>query len=69
MLAIVGIPDYFGCIRGHFIALELKDTGLRASKLQRYVLDKIRAAGGMAYEVTPENAEAIITILVRFARK
>lgn len=53
-IAIRGIPDFIGCINGYFVALELKVDD-RESKLQGWVLDRIKRAGGVAFVVTPEN--------------
>lgn len=61
MLSIMGIPDFIGCIRGRFVALELKKsekvakTKSAQSTLQGYILEKIRKAGGVAVIVYPEN--------------
>jgi hypothetical protein len=43
-----GIPDLIGCYKGRFFGLELKFGVNRATRLQEHVLQKIRAAGGMA---------------------
>jgi len=55
-VAIRGTPDRLGVINGHFVALELK-TGPKAyaSKLQRYEVGEISAAGGYAVFLYPEN--------------
>lgn len=57
MLALLGIPDYIICANGKFIAWELKVGHNKATTLQRFILDKIEAAGGIARVVTPENYE------------
>jgi len=43
-----GIPDIFLCIDGRFYAIELKAGRNNPTKLQQYVLNKIRSAGGHA---------------------
>lgn len=46
---VVGLPDYVLCVRGHFVAIELKhptDAASAASARQRYVLERILRAGG-----------------------
>lgn len=48
----VGIPDLLCCVRGRFIALELKLPGEQASPVQRKVLREIEAAGGITAVVT-----------------
>lgn len=70
MLSLAGIPDYLGCINGRFVALELKKDGKTdASLLQGWVLSKIRAAGGIALKVDPENWQATYNLLQRIACK
>lgn len=46
-----GVPDLIVCLRGHFIAMEVKQPGGEARPLQRYELRKIREAGGKAFVV------------------
>lgn len=46
-----GMPDLVGCFRGHYIALEAKRRGNKATPLQEYALSEIRAAGGIAIVV------------------
>ena len=43
---IVGIPDFLICYRGWFIAIELKREGKFLNKIQEYILEKIKEAGG-----------------------
>ena len=43
-----GIPDIVGCISGVFFGVELKRPGARPRKLQVYVMEQIRNAGGYA---------------------
>jgi len=43
-----GIPDLVLCIKGLFHAIELKVGKNEPTKLQRYVLNKIRTASGRA---------------------
>lgn len=43
-----GVPDLVGCIAGTFWGVELKRPGARPRKLQVYVMEQIRAAGGYA---------------------
>lgn len=62
-MALSGIPDFLGCVAGRFVALELKTTGKKATKLQGWVLAKIRDAGGYAEVVTPENWEKVYSEL------
>ena len=54
-VAIAGTPDFLGCIRGKFVAIELKVGSGKLSKLQTYNLDRIFSARGLALVATPEN--------------
>ena len=56
-VAKVGDPDMLLCVGGVFVAWELKVKKNKATKLQAYKLAKIRAAGGIAHVVTPENID------------
>ena len=62
-LALRGIPDIIGCYKGRFFAWELKrsekeSTTTGRAALQRYIIEKIRKAGGIGEFVSPENYEA-----------
>lgn len=58
--SVCGVPDMFGCIRGHTVVLELKtDTG-RATKLQERNLFKWKKAGAFVAIVCPLNEDEII---------
>lgn len=43
-----GIPDLLVCHHGHFVALEVKRPGERATPIQRAQLERIEKAGGIA---------------------
>ena len=43
-----GIPDFIGCYRGRFFAIEVKRQGGKPRMLQEYIIDKIKSAGGLA---------------------
>jgi len=59
-----GTPDITACIRGKFIALEVKCPGEKATKLQEYNLRLIRDAGGIAETVhSLEEAKNAIACL------
>lgn len=53
--AIRGTPDILACIKGWFIALELKVERNKADPLQDHELRKIDKAGGMALVVYPDD--------------
>jgi hypothetical protein len=65
-VAMRGVPDRLGCIRGKFFALEIKTSKENADKktgttaLQRYNVDKINRAGGFARFIYPENMEDVL---------
>lgn len=64
MVAVLGIPDFLGCVQGRFVAIELKkDAQTKPSKLQKYVMQKIVEAGGLAFVASPENASEVIEAL------
>lgn len=47
MYQVAGIPDILLCYNGHFVALEIKRPGEKATKLQEKVLRDIKEAGGI----------------------
>lgn len=69
---MAGLPDITVCAEGVYVALETKmpDKRDNTSERQKYVMGKIRAAGGTAEVVTsPEEAIAIILKTLREAGK
>ena len=44
---ISGIPDLILCINGYFCAIELKVGRNKPTRIQEYVIEKIRSAGGL----------------------
>ena len=61
-VAIRGTPDFLVCLRGKFIAMELKvDSPL--TLLQKYNLKRIEKSGGEAMVVTPDNWKEIFQYL------
>ena len=52
-----GIPDILCCIRGRFVALELKTEKGAPTVLQKYNLFKIQEAGGYARVLKPSEFE------------
>lgn len=57
----IGTPDRLVCIRGAFVALELKTDIGEPSVLQLLKIYRIRRAGGLAFIVTPSNWNKIIS--------
>jgi Holliday junction resolvase len=52
MYAQSGIPDIIVCYKGRFLALEVKTTSGKLTRLQESTLTKINAAKGYACKVT-----------------
>lgn len=46
---IKGNPDICGCVRGLYIAIEVKDGNNEADKIQLTRIKQIREAGGLAF--------------------
>jgi len=66
---IHGTPDFLLCIRGRFVALELKkDDKSDADPLQLYTLEKINQAGGFCFVVTPVNWPEVLDFLKRLSQ-
>ena len=59
-MQLAGIPDIIGCYRGRFVSFEAKrGPGYEPTKLQAYMMGKIRRAGGVALLIyTAEQAIA-----------
>ena len=52
-----GIPDLICCIKGRFIAIEVKASTGRASELQKLNTNRIRDSGGDAVILFPSGFE------------
>lgn len=67
--SVCGIPDDLLCIRGQFVALELKvpPNKVEEGSLQEFNLQKIKRSGGLALEVTPQNFDATAKLLIELA--
>ena len=64
-IAIRGTPDLLGCVRGRFVALELKASETSpVQELQKLKLERIASAGGVALLVYPENWESVKNTLM-----
>lgn len=44
-----GVPDILACINGKCVGIEVKRPGGVVSELQKYNIEKIQAAGGVAF--------------------
>lgn len=61
-----GDPDLLICLKGRFVALELKkDEKSKARLLQLHILKQVEEAGGYAKVVYPENLEETMNDLRR----
>jgi hypothetical protein len=63
-VALRGVPDMLICYKGKFFAWELKVGRNDVTQLQKYVLDNIKTAGGIARVVTPDNLDECIEELL-----
>jgi hypothetical protein len=63
-----GIPDFIGCYKGRFFAIETKAPRGKETPWQRFTREKIIAAGGMAivaWEI--EDVQCFIRQLITYA--
>lgn len=67
-MSLNGHPDMLICVRGKFVALELKARGGRLEPLQEHFLNLIRSAGGLALVATPDNWPEIKDILLQLSK-
>lgn len=68
MLAVLGIPDFIGCVNGYFVAIELKKDGSsKASAIQEWVLGRIQKSGGIGLVVSPDDWAGTFRMLVDLA--
>lgn len=62
-----GVPDILTCIKGRFVAIEVKTPTGKLTKIQQYQIDQINKSGGVAFVATSlenvrmelKNAEVI----------
>jgi len=47
-----GVPDILTCIKGRFVAIEVKTPTGRLTKIQQYQMDQINKSGGVAFVAT-----------------
>ena len=53
----VGTPDIIACIKGKFVAIEVKAENGKPSELQHYHIQQINNAGGYAVILYPKDFE------------
>ena len=54
-----GVPDFVGCYKGKFFAIECKANGNKPTALQEKNLAEIRANGGTSLVVNEENVDEV----------
>lgn len=54
--------DYLGCIRGKFFAVEAKAPGKKPTPLQNNTIERIRAAGGVAFVIDGVGCEGYLEL-------
>lgn len=52
-----GIPDLLLCLKGRFVAIELKNEDGKPSALQLYNIERIKESGGEAFILRPSEFE------------
>lgn len=50
-----GVPDLLICCNGYFLGVELKNETGKPSELQKWNVEKIREAGGIAIVLYPDQ--------------
>lgn len=50
-----GTPDILACVKGYFLAIEVKAQEGQPSELQMAKIEQIRQAGGLAYVAYPSG--------------
>mgnify|MGYP000852614071 FL=1 len=64
MYGTAGLPDIICCIKGRFVAFEVKTPSGRLTKLQEATMRKIRDAKGEVFKVTSvEDVKVILDAL------
>ncbi len=64
MYGTAGLPDIICCIKGRFVAFEVKTPSGKLTKLQETMIRKIKAAKGEAFKVTSvEDVKFILDTL------
>lgn len=48
--------DFVGCFHGRFFAIETKAPGKKPTRRQGHVIERIKAAGGMAFVVDGDQS-------------
>lgn len=64
-MSFVGDPDYLGCCRGRFVALELKDVDEEPRKIQQYKLDEVTRTQGVSIVADRKTWAAAKALLLK----
>lgn len=54
-----GVPDFVGCYRGYFFAIECKAGNKKPTALQEKELQRIRDAGGYVFVINETNEKDV----------
>ena len=61
---VAGLPDIICCVKGLFVAFEVKQPGKKLTKLQEITIKQINDAGGAAFRVESlEDVKDVIKLL------
>lgn len=58
-----GVPDFIGCIKGKFFAIEAKANGNKPTKLQTIEMEKIEAHKGKTFVIDENNIDTLQKML------
>lgn len=60
-----GVPDLLVCCNGYFLGLEIKAEKGIVSDLQKYNIEQIKKAGGIAMAVYPKDFDRLKELIRR----
>ena len=60
----IGIPDILACVNGYFVAIEVKAPKGKPSELQKWNIEKIRDAEGIAIVLYPDQFDEFKKMIV-----
>ena len=63
-----GVPDLLVCCGGFFVGVELKAQNGHVSELQKWNIEKIREAGGVAMVLYPDQFEAFKVLIEKLLK-
>lgn len=62
-----GVPDILACVKGHFVAIEVKSETGRPTALQVWNIEKIREAGGIAMVLYPDGFDEFKRLMIKIS--